>query len=145
MILFLIIPMASIITLKSVENHDGFLSVFEHLMPGSIERAYFIYNVPEHSIRGGHRHHSTWQGLICLNGSCQIYVQESEETDYFVTLDSPQKCLLLKPTDWHQMYEFKEGSILLVLANRNYDPNDYIDTPYDEFRVIHKVYSQANS
>ncbi|WP_367913336.1 FdtA/QdtA family cupin domain-containing protein [Leadbetterella sp. DM7] len=137
--------MASVITLKSVENHDGFLSVFEHLMPGSIERAYFIYNVPESSVRGGHRHHHTWQGLICLNGSCQIYVQESEDTDYIVTLDSPQKCLLLKPSDWHQMYEFTEGSILLVLANRNYDPEDYIDTPYNETHVIQKMYNSVNS
>lgn len=137
--------MAAIITLKSVESQDGFLSVFEHLMPGSIERAYFIYNVPESSVRGGHRHRETWQGLICLNGSCKIYIQESEESDYFITLDSPQKCLLLKPSDWHQMSEFTKGSILLVLANKNYDPADYIDKPYDEFKVIQKLYSPENS
>lgn len=133
--------MAAVITLKSVEDQDGFLSVFENLMPGSIQRAYFIYNVPASSVRGGHRHQNTWQGLVCLNGSCRIYVQESEESDYFVTLDTPQKCLLLKPSDWHQMYEFQEGSILLVLANQNYDPADYIDTPYDPFKAIQKVYN----
>lgn len=128
--------MASIITLKSIENQDGFLSVFEHLMPGSIERAYFIYNVPSDSIRGGHRHHSTWQGLICLNGSCEVYVQESPQLEYVVSLDSPHKCLLLRPTDWHQMYNFSPGSILLVLANKNYDPEDYIDTPYSVENII---------
>ncbi len=130
--------MATIVTLKSIENRDGFLSVFEHLMPGSIERAYFIYGVPNESVRGGHMHHETWQGLICLNGSCKIYVQESEHKEYEVILDSPNRCLLLKPSDWHQMYEFSEGSILLVLANKNYDPNDYIDEPYDRFKVIQK-------
>ncbi len=132
--------MASIITLKSIENQDGFLSVFEHLMPGHIERAYFIYNVPGESIRGGHCHKQTWQGLICLNGSCDIYVQEDEFHEQIITLDSPHKCLLLKPSDWHQMYNFSPGSILLVLANRNYDPDDYIDTPYNQEKVIgHRI------
>lgn len=137
--------MPSIISLKSVENQDGFLSVFENLMPGAIERVYFIYGVPDDSVRGGHRHHETWQGLICLNGSCKVYVQESEHKDYTVTLDNPSKCLLLKPSDWHQMFDFSAGSILLVLANRNYDPDDYIDTPYDNFKVIQKVYNTIDN
>ena len=101
-------------------------------MPGNIERVYFIYEVPEDSVRGGHMHHETWQGLVCLNGSCKIYVQESKVKDYTVILDDPSKCLLLKPSDWHQMYNFSKGSILLVLANKNYDPEDYIDTPYND-------------
>ena len=137
--------MASILTLKTAESQDGFLSVFEHLMPGSIERVYFIYGVADESIRGGHMHHQTWQGLICLNGSCKIYIQESPEKDYVVNLNDPKKCLLLKPSDWHQMYEFSAGSILLVLANRNYDPEDYIDTPYDEFKIIQKSYISVSS
>lgn len=115
---------------------DGVLSVFEHLLPEKIERVYFIYGVPGESIRGGHRHHKTWQGLICLNGSCKIYIQESNELDYSVVLDSPSKCLVLRPEDWHQMYEFSEGSILLVLANQDYDPADYIDEAYDPAKII---------
>jgi dTDP-4-dehydrorhamnose 3,5-epimerase-like enzyme len=137
--------MASLLTLKSAQSQDGFLSVFEHLMPGSIERVYFIYGVPDESVRGGHMHRQTWQGLICLNGSCKIYIQESPEKDYVVDLDSPSKCLLLKPSDWHEMYEFSEGSILIVLANKNYDPEDYIDTPYNEFKIIQKSFIPASS
>jgi hypothetical protein len=104
--------MANIIKLKSIENQDGILSVFEHLMPGHIERVYFIYGVPENKIRGGHRQ-----------------------------LDSPGKCLLLKPTDWHQMFAFSEDSILLVMANQNYDPSDYIDLAYNPENVFDQIIS----
>lgn len=128
--------MATVIDLKSVENKDGYLTVFEQLMPGHIERVYFIYEVPGESVRGGHMHHATWQGLVCLNGSCKIYVQESENNDYTINLNRPNKCLVLKPSDWHQMYDFTPGSILLVLANKNYDPEDYIDTPYNKENII---------
>jgi dTDP-4-dehydrorhamnose 3,5-epimerase-like enzyme len=128
--------MATIIKLKSIENQDGILSVFEHLMPGHIERVYFIYDVPEFKIRGGHRHHNTWQGLVCLSGSCKIYVQENQFDDETFILDSPQKCLLLKPSDYHQMYDFSDECILLVMANKNFDPEDYIDQAYDESKII---------
>jgi dTDP-4-dehydrorhamnose 3,5-epimerase-like enzyme len=127
--------MANIIKLKSIPSSDGVLSVFEHLMPGHIERVYFIYGVPNDSIRGGHRHHSTWQGLVCLKGSCKVYVQDGE-SENFHFLNSPDTCLLLKPTDWHQMFDFSQDCILLVLANKNYDPEDYIDEPYFEHNVL---------
>lgn len=122
--------MATIIKLKSIENQDGILTVFEHLMPNSIQRVYFIYGVPENKVRGGHRHKETSQCLICIKGECKVYVQENKSKENLFELNSPVKCLLLKPTDWHQMYDFTEDCILLVLANKNYDPNDYIDEAY---------------
>jgi hypothetical protein len=121
---------ATIIKLKSIENQNGILTVFEHLMPDSIQRVYFIYGVPENKVRGGHRHKETSQSLICLKGECKVYVQENNTKENLFELNSPGKCLLLKPSDWHQMYDFTEDCILLVLANKNYDPNDYIDEAY---------------
>lgn len=127
--------MAILIKLKSIESQDGILSVFEQLMPGHIERVYFIYGVQPESIRGGHRHKETWQGLICLNGSCKLFVQDGHSTETFL-LNSPEKCLLLKPSDWHQMYDFSSNATLLVMANKNYDPEDYIDEPYLPEEII---------
>ncbi|MGL4631484.1 MAG: sugar 3,4-ketoisomerase [Leadbetterella sp.] len=129
--------MANLIHLKSIENSDGgILSVFEHLMPGHIERVYYIMDVPENIVRGGHRHLSTWQGLIAIKGSCQVYVQEDQSKEKNFVLDSASSCLLLRPNDWHQMYNFSKDCILLVLANKNYDPDDYLDTPYNESQTI---------
>jgi dTDP-4-dehydrorhamnose 3,5-epimerase-like enzyme len=128
--------LANLIHLKSVESHEGVLAVFEHLMPGHIERVYFINSVPANIIRGGHRHKATWQGLVCLSGSCKVYIQEDIDSEKTYILSNPYSCLLLKPTDWHQMYEFSSDAILLVLANQNYDPDDYIDEPYQAQNTI---------
>jgi hypothetical protein len=34
------------------------------------------------------------------------------------------------------MFDFSEDSILLVLANQNYDPSDYIDQAYNPEKIF---------
>lgn len=119
--------MAHIITLPTFSDDRGSLSVVEKLLPFEIKRFYYIYDVKDK--RGGHRHKKTIQALICLGGSCEIYVNngEIEET---VILDTPSKCLILDPKDWHTMENFSKGSTLLVFSSEYYDKDDYIDEEY---------------
>lgn len=105
------------------------MTVFEKLIPGSIKRVFYIYDVGEGARRGGHRHHKTWNVLICLKGSCRIYSHDGLDEEYF-SLDTPGNCLILEPKDWHIMDSFSDDAILLVLANEYYDRDDYIDEPY---------------
>ena len=79
--------------------------------------------------RGGHRHKKTIQALICLDGSCEVYVNDGQKKEIFL-LDSPSKCLLLKPEDWHTMDKFTKGSTLLVFASEFYNKDDYISEEY---------------
>lgn len=43
--------------------------------------------------------------------------------------------LIVEPKDWHIMKDFSEDCVLLVIANENYDKNDYIDKPYRELKI----------
>ena len=99
----------------------------ENKLPFEIKRLYYIYDAT--GKRGGHRHKTTDQALICLNGSCEIYVNNGSEEKTFL-LDSPEKCLLVDKEDWHTMDKFTRGSVLLCLASQYYDLNDYIDEEY---------------
>lgn len=116
--------MAYIIDLPSFHDERGSLTVFEKHLPFEVKRIYYIYNVKD--CRGGHRHKKTIQALICLGGSCEIYLNDGK-TEETVLLSNPSKCLIVEPKDWHTMDKFSENSTLLVISSEKYDMNDYLD------------------
>ncbi|MBD3750392.1 MAG: FdtA/QdtA family cupin domain-containing protein [Sphingobacteriales bacterium] len=120
--------MAQLISLKTFTDQRGNLTVIEKSIPFEIKRIFYIYGV-DSSVRGGHRHHQTRQAAICIKGSCTIFNHDGEHTQEF-QLDTPSKCLILEPKDWHQMYNFSEDAILMVLASEYFDANDYIYEKY---------------
>lgn len=120
--------MAYLIDLKTFTDKRGNLTVIEKTVPFEIKRIFYIYGV-DNSIRGGHRHHTTVQAAICLQGSCCIHNNNGTEKNIFV-LDKPNKCLILEPEDWHTMDRFTEDAILMVLASEYFDEKDYIFEPY---------------
>jgi len=121
--------MAELIDLKTFTDVRGNLTVIERVMSFDIKRIFYIYGVDD-SVRGGHRHHKTTQAAICIQGSCNVFCNNGRSTSEFV-LDSPHKCLILSPDDWHKMYQFSHDAILMVLASEYFEQEDYIYEPYD--------------
>ena len=120
--------MAKLYELDTFSSERGNLTVFENIIPGTIQRIFYIYQAGQ-APRAGHRHHRAWNALICLNGTCRVYNNNGREEETFWLTD-PRQCLVLEPEDWHTMDEFSEGAILLVISNELYDQNDYIHEPY---------------
>ena len=119
--------MAKIIQVPTFVDNSGNLSVIDNLLPFKIKRVYYIYNVMLN--RGGHRHKECRQALICISGSCEVFVDNGRDQFTFL-LSNPTQCLILEPEDWHQMNNFNNNSVLLVIASENYNKNDYIDERY---------------
>ncbi|PZR24364.1 MAG: hypothetical protein DI535_22075 [Citrobacter freundii] len=120
--------MPQLLHLNTFTDTRGNLTVIEKIIPFPIKRIFYIYGVDD-SVRGGHRHKQTIQAAICLKGRCSIYNDNNQTKEEFL-LDSPAKCLLLHPEDWHQMFAFSEDAMLMVLASEYFDPEDYIYEPY---------------
>jgi dTDP-4-dehydrorhamnose 3,5-epimerase-like enzyme len=116
--------MAKLIELPTFADARGKLTVVENVMPFEIKRIFYIYGVDD-SVRGGHRHHKTYQAAFCIQGACTIWTDDGTVKQKFA-MDSPAKCLLLDPRDWHTLQEFTDDAILMVLASENYNPDDYI-------------------
>lgn len=122
--------MARLLSLKTFTDKRGNLTVIERVIPFDIKRIFYIYGVDD-SIRGGHRHHKTIQAAICIKGSCIISNNDGEKKEDFL-LNSPDKCLILEPKDWHQMHNFTSDAILMVLASEYFDEKDYIYDRYND-------------
>lgn len=120
--------MAYFIDIPTITDDRGSLSVLEKLLPFEIKRVYFIHGAGG-SKRGGHRHKESIQATICVHGSVEIMCDNGKEQINYL-LDSPEKCLMLEPHDWHVMHNFSSDSVLLVLASNYYDKSDYIYESY---------------
>ena len=120
--------MAYLLNLKTFIDKRGNLTVIENEIPFSVKRKFYIYGVDD-SVRGGHRHHRTYQACICVHGSCVVYNNDGTTQQEYL-LDHPSKCLILEPRDWHTMHHFTQDAVFLVFASEQFDPNDYIYEKY---------------
>ena len=94
-------------------------------IPFDIQRIYYIYNVEEGMRRGYHSHLDLQQALVCVHGSVKILVKTPFEEEN-ILLDDPTRALYIGPMVWREMYDFSPDAVLLVLASKHYDVNDYI-------------------
>jgi dTDP-4-dehydrorhamnose 3,5-epimerase-like enzyme len=129
--------MENIISINKLGDENGYLSVLEenNQIPFQIKRVFYIYGTKSNVRRGSHAHYKTRQVLICVSGSCKIYLDNIQRKTNIV-LDVPNKALLLEPNDWHEMYDFSPDCVLLVLASHLYDEEDYI-RDYSKFVEVY--------
>ena len=120
--------MAQLITLPTMTDPRGSLTVIEKVLPFAIERVFFIHDV--HGARGGHRHKKCRMAMVALSGGVEVFVQNLSSEQKF-QLTHPGQCLLLEPEDWHSMDHFDRSTSLVVLASMGYDKDDYI---YERYR-----------
>ncbi|MFC2140727.1 FdtA/QdtA family cupin domain-containing protein [Acidobacteriota bacterium] len=131
----IIVKNARFIKLKTiVDGIDGTIAVAENCkqIPFEIQRAYYIYNLGNpKAVRGKHAHKKLEQVLFCINGTCEIGLDDGENQQA-VSLDKPDIGIYLGVELWHTMKKFSDNCILLVLASAVYNERDYIRC-YDEF------------
>jgi hypothetical protein len=123
--------MAHLVNLKTFTDHRGNLTVIEKVIPFAIKRVFYIYGV-DNSDRGFHRHKQTIQAALVLQGKCRIMSQSGiglQIEEYL--MDSPSKCLIINPEDFHWMDKFTKDCILMVFASEYFDVDDYIFEPYE--------------
>ena len=99
-------------------------------IPFDLKRVFFVYGVPAGITRGNHAHIEQSQVLVSLNGECKVSVKDGNLERKFV-LDGPSSGLFIPPGIWDEV-TYCDNSILLVLADDCYNPDDYIDN-WDNF------------
>ena len=119
--------LARFIDLPVVNDPRGNLCFIEseRHAPFEIQRVYYLYDVPSQSTRAGHAHKALHQLLIALSGSFDVHLHDGGRKQT-VTLNRPNRGLLIGPMLWRDIDNFSSGAVCLVLASLHFDESDYI-------------------
>lgn len=112
----------------------GSLSVIEanNQVPFDIKRVYYIYDLKEcNALRGKHAHRETEQAIFCLKGSFSLGLDDGENQER-ILIDKANEGVYLGIELWHDMSDFSEDCVMLVLASDYYREEDYL-RDYSEF------------
>lgn len=100
-------------------------------LPFSIERIYYLYDVPGGESRGGHAHRQLQQLIVSVMGAFDVILDDGCESRR-IHLDRAYYGLYVPRMIWRRLENFSSGGICLVLASLPYDEADYI-RDYEEF------------
>lgn len=123
-----------LIKLPYYATDDGDLVVMEGMshFPFSIARV-FVVRAPVGAIRGKHAHKACTQFLMCPAGGVEVFCDDGTATGTYI-LDRPNVGLLIPPGIWAQQTYLIPDTLLTVLCDMPYDPDDYIRN-YGDFKA----------
>jgi len=116
-----------IINLPKILDERGNLSFFqnEDHLPFSIQRVYWIYDVPGGETRGGHAYREMQEFIIALSGSFDVVLFDGKEEKKF-TLNRSYYGLYVPKMVWRSMENFSTNALAFVASDSMYNEQDYI-------------------
>jgi hypothetical protein len=111
-------------------DHRGILSVASASKLGwTMRRAYWITTVPLGAERGNHAHQALRQFFVAASGSVMLKITTrlGAESSWLLTSAGPG--VEVPPGCWRVLSDFSSDCVLIVLADRDYEPDDYSFDP----------------
>ncbi|RDI05829.1 sugar 3,4-ketoisomerase [Flavobacterium sp. AG291] len=125
-----------LVEIPKIVNAQGNIGVIEKdVIPFDIKRVYYLYDVPSSAKRGGHAHKNLQQLLVPLSGSFDVILKNGTD-EITITLNKPDKGLLINNHIWRELNNFSSGAVCMVLASGIYDEDDYIRNYKDYLKYI---------
>jgi len=101
-------------------------------LPFVVRRVYWISGAKPGVSRGYHAHKRLRQVFVCMSGSVTIRLHDGTKEDSF-TVEAFGPPLSIGPGLWRVLSDFSPDCILMVLADRIYEEDDYI-RDFEEFK-----------
>jgi hypothetical protein len=130
------------ISFSKIHDDRGNLSFLEsgNPVPFTIQRTYWIYDVPGGEVRGGHAFKEQQELIIALSGSFCVLVDDGQSKQTF-SMNRSYYGLYLPTGLWRQMQNFSTNSLALVLSSTHYNVDDYIHE-YNDFLTFRKCHEK---
>ncbi|ALB67378.1 sugar 3,4-ketoisomerase [Cronobacter dublinensis] len=103
-------------------------------VPFSIKRVYYMFDTQQGVRRGFHAHKQLMQLAVAVRGTCKFLLDDGVSQEV-ISLDDPSQGLLIEKMVWHEMFDYSDDCVLMVLADDLYDESDYI-RDYSLFKKI---------
>jgi uncharacterized RmlC-like cupin family protein len=105
------------------------------IIPFSIKRIFYLYDIPGGESRGAHAHKKCKQFLIATSGSFNVELNDGINKKKY-ELNSPDFGLYIPPGIWASEVDFSPNSTCLVLTSDIFDENDYIRNYKDYLKMF---------
>lgn len=127
------LSLCQIIEFPQIHDSRGNLTFIQSpdQIPFSIERVYYLYDVPGGAERGGHAHKELQQLIIAMSGSFDVILDDGKEKKR-VHLNRSYQGLYVCSMIWRELDNFSSGSVCMVVASSRFDEDDYY-RDYAEF------------
>jgi dTDP-4-dehydrorhamnose 3,5-epimerase-like enzyme len=128
-----------IIDLPKILDPRGNLSFLEEnkQIPFSVNRCYWIYDVPGGQIRGGHSYYKNQEIIIALSGSFDVVLDDGISSKTY-SLNRSYYGLYVPTGIWRHMENFSTNSLGFIVASTEYDSLDY-ERDYEKFVSLKKT------
>jgi len=125
----------SIIELPKMLDERGNLSFLEggNHIPFSIERTYWIYDVPGGETRGGHSYSRNQEFIIALSGSFDVILHDGIKTVRH-SLNRSYYGLYIPNGIWRSIENFSTNSLAFIVASTEFDEGDY-ERDFEKFII----------
>lgn len=125
-----------IIELPQYLDPRGNLAVIEEcdVIPFSIERCHWIYDVPGGGGREGHAYLRNEEFIVALSGSFDVETDTGQSRGTY-TLNRAYRGLYLPSLTWRELTNFSTNAVVLVLSSTPYCESDYV-LDYDVFKKL---------
>jgi hypothetical protein len=133
-----------LINLPKISDPRGNLTFLEggkHIS-FTIERLFYLYDVPGGEMRAGHALKTCDQFLIAMSGSFDVLVDDGMSKQR-IHLNRPYLGLHIPPLIWRELDNFSSGSVCAVLASECYEESGYYRNYPDFLQAVKESRSQA--
>ncbi|NPA46908.1 MAG: WxcM-like domain-containing protein [Chlorobi bacterium] len=126
-----------LIDIPVVKDRRGNLAFIQEPETGfAFKRIFYIYDIPSGAKRGGHAHIAQREMLIAISGSFDVRLHDGRN-ETKISLNRPDKGLLIPPGIWRELENFSANSVCLVLNSGWFSEEDYVRR-FRQFKLMKK-------
>ena len=127
-----------IIKLKSYIKKSGTLIPinFNKKFPIKVKRIFYIFG-KKNQFRGDHAHKKCKQLFIPIFGNISLIIKKNNKENIITLNSKKNKAILVPNLIWCRLKFLTKNAIVMVICNRKYEFNDYIEK-YSEFKKFNK-------